>query len=230
MITNNINGKKYVGQTSLSVEARWQKHCSVARCNDAVTGIDGAIRKYGSNNFSYITLKECPINELDQWEIYYIKEYGTYQGNNDDKGYNLTLGGQGGYLYDIDEDELLNLFNNGTSIKDIAKYYHCCAETISIRLKKLGANIKQQVSERAKTNSEVWKENFSKQWENPIVHTKAVYLQELDKTFSSLTECSQWLIDNHYTTTNSVDMVRKSLSRHLNGERKSYLSMHFSFI
>ena len=94
LITNKVNGKKYVGQTLMSVHARWLKHCSVARTQSNATGIDGAIRKYGEQNFIVETIKECPIAELDKWEIYYIQYYETYQGDNADKGYNITLGGQ----------------------------------------------------------------------------------------------------------------------------------------
>ena len=59
---------------------------------------------------------------------------------------------------------------------------------------------------------------------------KPVYLIELNKSFQSLEEWRKWLLENNYTKAASWEAVRKSLSRHLNGERDSYLKMHFKFI
>ena len=40
----------------------------------------------------------------------------------------------------------------------------------------------------------------------------------------------QWLIDNNYSKANSMEMARKSLSRVLTGERKSYCKLHFEYL
>lgn len=233
LITNLINGKKYVGQTLMTVHNRWLKHCSVARTQLRVTGIDGAIRKYGEDNFSIETIKECPVDELDKWEIYYIQYYNTYQGDNADLGYNITLGGQSGYIYDIDEDEMLQMYLNGKTAKELAQYYNCSDRTIANRLAKYNVDTRQHQKEWFKNNSEIWQSNLKKGVGKPFKEgdgTKAVYIKELDKSFNSLKECSQWLLDNGYTKANSMEAVRKSLSRHLNGERDSYLKMHFEYI
>jgi group I intron endonuclease len=47
-ITNKVNGKIYVGQTTRSLEERWYGHCSTANQH----GILGkALIKYGKENF-----------------------------------------------------------------------------------------------------------------------------------------------------------------------------------
>ena len=234
LITNLINGKKYVGQTLITVDQRWKKHCSVARTQPGVSGIDGAIRKYGEENFSVDTIKECPVDELDKWEIYYIKHYNTFQGDNADIGYNITLGGQGGYLYEIDEDEMLQMYINGATAKEIAEYYNCSDRTIGNRLKKYNIDTKAHTKEWLKNNT-FWRDNLAKGKDSGGAFqegdgAKAVYIIELDKTFPSLKECSQWLLENNYTKATSWEAVRKSLSRHLNGDRESYLKMHFKFV
>lgn len=59
---------------------------------------------------------------------------------------------------------------------------------------------------------------------------KRVYCKELDKNFSSLKECAQFLIDNGYSKASSMEAARKGLSRHLTGKRNSYLHMHFTYL
>lgn len=86
-ITNQINGKYYIGQ-SVNIKRRWQEHCKFnSREQDAV--IHQAFKKYGIENFSFEILEECSIEELNNKEQYYIKYYNTYPDQ-----YNMTPGGQ----------------------------------------------------------------------------------------------------------------------------------------
>jgi group I intron endonuclease len=93
LITNTINGKKYVGQTIHSIEKRWEGHCATAR--EAKTScmlIVRAIKKYTPDNFQISMLEECTSREhMDEREAHWIKELNTL----DPHGYNLTIGGGG---------------------------------------------------------------------------------------------------------------------------------------
>lgn len=91
LITNKVNGKKYVGQ-SIDIEERWKRHICASKKSEF--HIHRAIRKYGIDNFDFSILEECPVDKLDEREIYWISELDTY--NN---GYNMTLGGEGHNLY-----------------------------------------------------------------------------------------------------------------------------------
>ena len=55
-ITNQINGKSYVGKTTTALNQRMASH----RCADTVIG--KAIRKYGWENFSAADLKRIEKN------------------------------------------------------------------------------------------------------------------------------------------------------------------------
>ena len=47
-ITNKINNKIYIGQTTTSIEERMRKHIDKAKNQlEGLTGIDAAIKKYG---------------------------------------------------------------------------------------------------------------------------------------------------------------------------------------
>lgn len=87
-ITNKINGKLYVGQTrqKLNNRIKGHKHSKVKR------GVDAAIKKYGGENFSIEVIEECPVESLDEREIFWIAKLNSKAPN----GYNLTDGGDGG--------------------------------------------------------------------------------------------------------------------------------------
>lgn len=87
VITNLINGKKYVGQTTKSLEDRFKDHCSKRKTK---MYIQKAILKYGKNNFRIELLEEVStIEELNRREQFYISHLNTLEPN----GYNLTTGG-----------------------------------------------------------------------------------------------------------------------------------------
>jgi len=84
-ITNNINGKSYIGLKSKAVEESENYYGSG-------TLINKAIDKYGKENFTKEIL-ERDINSheiLNDREIYWIEYFNTFN-----EGYNLTRGGQG---------------------------------------------------------------------------------------------------------------------------------------
>jgi len=92
IFTNNVNSKKYVGQ-SKDIKKRIKQHFMLAETpskNRFDQLIHRSIRKYGKENFSYETI-ECDFNNLDQSEINLIKELNCVSPN----GYNIEHGGYG---------------------------------------------------------------------------------------------------------------------------------------
>lgn len=92
LITNSINGKKYVGQTSRTPAIRWQGHLNTARSkNFGIHPLYRAIRKYGQENFTVEEIwKASSQEELNQKEIDFIITYKTIQ---KEFGYNRHEGG-----------------------------------------------------------------------------------------------------------------------------------------
>lgn len=93
-ITNLINGKIYIGQTSKKyLSDRWGEHKYNAR-NGVKSALYNAIRKYGIENFECKPIMHgIPIDRLNYYEILMIKKFKSeakYQ-----HGYNLTSGGGG---------------------------------------------------------------------------------------------------------------------------------------
>lgn len=96
-ITNNINGKCYIGQ-SLYLKKRIRQHLSYKSHKDKLA-LYKAFNKYGVDKFTIeiletIDTEKCNIDiksELDRLEISYIKKYNSYI-----SGYNQTIGGDAG--------------------------------------------------------------------------------------------------------------------------------------
>ncbi len=93
LITNEKNGKYYVGQTARGFSRRWSAHKSESRAGKIDTRILRAIRKYGPDSFSHQILTSCEDTEkgyeLERlWVI-------SLDSTNPKVGYNLTFGGKG---------------------------------------------------------------------------------------------------------------------------------------
>lgn len=215
-ITNKINGKVYIGQTITPIKNRMYKHYSQARNGKNITGIDAAIKKYGEENFEVEQILECPNEDLDLQEKFYISKYNSFE-----NGYNLTIGGQlSTTSLNININEAISKYQELKSIEETAKYFNCCSETMSRLLKANGIEIKKHLNLDNLKNGCKFKEGDN---------TKAVKIVELNLTFNSLKDCAQWLLDNGYSKAKNMELARKSLSRALNGERASYCGLHFEF-
>jgi group I intron endonuclease len=127
MITNKINGHKYIGKT-FDVERRWQEHAAFSRNK---TTIDRAINKYGKDNFCLDILEKCSIDDLDEMERFYIKKYNTYKDRNH---YNCAPGGEGygagaEHLYYHKESPFKGCnHTEGTKQKMRKNHYNCSGE------------------------------------------------------------------------------------------------------
>ena len=103
IIINSITNKYYIGQTRThrlnkkkfrpsGVIKRYKDHINEAlhKKKTACSYLNQSIRKYGEDKFSVHLIHLCNVDELDQWEQYYIKHTNSIYPN----GYNLTLGGK----------------------------------------------------------------------------------------------------------------------------------------
>ena len=135
-VTNNINGKVYIGQTRCGLNIRWKQHVNNSACenaNDYNTYLHVAMRKYGIDAFSIEEIETCDNTELNDREIFWIARYNSF---NNQYGYNLTLGGGGSQKYT--DEEILKLWDQGMSIGDIHDVSGIDRGWISVRLKACG--------------------------------------------------------------------------------------------
>lgn len=89
-ITNNINGKNYVGKHSCNLTSKCKHVC---RYFGGGTNLRRAIAKYGKDNFTKCIIKECESDATAyEFEVEYIKFY-KVAGKAE---YNIAVGGVGG--------------------------------------------------------------------------------------------------------------------------------------
>lgn len=103
LVTNVLNGKRYVGLTAGSLVNRWDLHLSQSRRSRSRQPLHAAIRKYGVDSFRVETIEMCSSeDQLRERERHWIRELGTFIAEG--KGYNATLGGDGllGYRHTDD--------------------------------------------------------------------------------------------------------------------------------
>lgn len=100
-VTNTITNKSYIGKTTIGYLKRFNKHIL-----NAEKGINrrlyDSMRFHGIHNFT-VTLEytASTIEELNAKEIELISKFNTLMPN----GYNMTLGGEGGYTLTSWTDE-----------------------------------------------------------------------------------------------------------------------------
>lgn len=141
---NKINNKWYVGQTTMPLSERHRLHISGAKnknSSDYNCLFHKKIRQYGINNFDLVVLENNVAKEdLDERERFWIKEKNSFIQNN--KGYNLTIGGQkrknNEDYWDVrsafskeEVKEVKNKIKKGTGVTVIANQYKVSASLIS---------------------------------------------------------------------------------------------------
>ena len=103
--TNKINNKCYIGQT-VNFKNRKYRH-EYDSTKKSTVYFTRAIAKYGINNFEWEILVECPVEDLNAQEIYWIKYWESFG----KKGYNLTISGKSSSGYKQTKEHIQNNIN-----------------------------------------------------------------------------------------------------------------------
>ena len=178
-ITNNINNKIYIGQTTRTLEERIAEH---KRKRNPL--ISKAIKKYGIENFSIeIIDKASAINELNEKEFYYIKKYNSISPN----GYNQCEGGGNTIGYKHTEEAKAKMSNKKSEMY--------LGENNPFYGKTHTEEAKAKMSEKRKGRklTEEWKTNIGNSQKKKVVNI------DTGEVFNSVKEASEYynLKDTH---------------------------------
>ena len=117
-ITNLINGKVYIGQTTQSLEKRWKDHCYTINKDYINSAISNALQKYGKDNFKIEKLISCDnIDHMNKCEIEEICRHDSIAPH----GYNLQNGGHDNHVMHPDTIEKIRKANIGKKLSTAAK-------------------------------------------------------------------------------------------------------------
>ena len=197
-ITNQINGKVYIGQTRRTVKERMDEHYrdyTTERYWDKPLYI--AMRKYGIQNFSVETIEET--DEPETREMFWVEQYRSFK-----NGYNATMGGKGKRY--IDYDVVIETYRHIKSIEKTANLLGIDAGQVSTILSLNGEYMLNSI-ERAELKLSTVVNMLSKDGE---------YI----KTFSSYHDAARYLIEQGLTNC-KLETIRTHISEACRGKRKS---------
>ena len=142
-ITNNVNGKVYIGQTFRNVAQRFSEHIRMSR--KEVIGYESllyrAIKKYGEKAFSVETIEKCDDEKLNEREIFWIEHFRSCG-----QGYNISLGVQKNPNYRV--RDICQLWDAGYSVAQISEIINLSKQNVSKRLRENGVT-KWEICSRA---------------------------------------------------------------------------------
>ena len=89
MLTNKVNGKRYIGQSQQEdVKRRWSAYNNVKK-KSIGTVLYRALLKYKTESFKFQIICVCFNEDCNKYEVEYIKKYNSMTPN----GYNMQDGG-----------------------------------------------------------------------------------------------------------------------------------------
>ena len=198
-ITNDINGKIYIGKTEFSIEKRFKEHCKDAfreRCEKRP--LYAAMRKYGIEHFHIELIEET--DNPEEREMFWIEEKSSFK-----QGYNATKGGDGRRY--VDYDLVIATYKKVGTIKQTATLLQLSEKTV--------ANIVKKNIKNTPIRGQYSKENYS-----IMVGMYNKKTKQLEKVFSSYSEAGQWLIDQKLSNC-KLSTIRTHISEVCNQKRKT---------
>lgn len=199
-ITNKINGKIYIGETTSSLEQRWKDHCRDGKNGSHNKSVlHDAMHKYGIDNFSIEQIDEVPDEQRFEKETEYIIKY---QSLISQRGYNIVLYGSGYGIYNA--DDFIALWEQGYTQQEIIDIIGCSQSTVKKFLSSYGVT-----SFDFKSRAAI--ESAKKQGLNKPIEQYSLDGQFIQE-WESASDCVR----------HNIDFIQSGISQACRGEISSY--------
>ena len=219
-ITNDVNSKLYIGQTTKTLQERIASHQ-----NSFVSGVDThlyrAMRKYGWDKFHFHIIDYATTQaELDKLEAFYIAKYDTVR-----NGYNMALGGKINVMYSPVVKEKHDAVMRSEDVRNrisasVRQGYQARGGPSAEHRAKLSASRKALY---ASPEGEIVKQKFRQSFHLSDSHfralndakNKAVYCVsecgELVAEFKRVKDAAEWWYQNGYGHVKSSDQLNDKI-------------------
>ena len=201
-ITNNVNGKLYIGKTKRSLSERFKQHVTASRREDIFNRpLYKAFRKHGIENFKIELVEEVVESVECERESFWIEYFSSFK-----HGYNATLGGDGRCY--IDRKLVIETFKELKVVSHVAETLSISRDTVSSILKENKISVPKCGESTAR------------------FHEKTLKIFKKDGSFlgvfSNGSEAARWLISHNFVPeTSQVKNISARLLAVASGKRKS---------
>lgn len=196
-ITNKVNGKVYIGQTTKTLQERKRQHLQCVK--DGVNRhLYNAMRKYGTQSFKFEKLCTAKSkSELNYLEAKYITEYDSVR-----TGYNMGYGGDNNVMFSDEvkqkHDDIMRCSDVRLKISKSMSEYRKNNPFTSEHRKKISEKLKGNQHFKGCKLTEEHKEALNKS------HYKIVYCidenENIVQRFDTVNDAAKWWFDNGYNT------------------------------
>lgn len=228
-ITNNINGKVYIGQTRRSLHERWKDHISSSlRKSGSKSAIHSAIAKYGESVFTIEQLATASSQEeLNSLEKQYIDSESSVSPS----GYNLTTGGDAEYSFS--EEVKSKISDHSTRLWQDPEHKRRVSEAISDKWSdpeykdKVRTTLEtaEYKDKKSRISRKIWQDDDYREKQLEVLHKintskkKKVICLDDGKTYNSVAEAAR-----------AYNIRRPSLSSMLTGKSKTVKGLRFKYL
>lgn len=207
-ITNDINGKIYIGKTEFSIEKRFKEHCVDAfKDRNEKRPLYAAMRKYGVEHFHIELIEETDNSE--EREVFWIENKRSFK-----NGYNATIGGDGKKY--IDYDLIISTYKEVKNAVHVAEMFGIHPDSVYNILK--ANNISSLYSSENSPNKEL---------QGKICGMFSMN-DELLKSFSTIKDAARYIIQENISK-DTIKGISSHISQVCNGKRKSAYGYHWKF-
>ena len=207
-ITNDINGKIYIGKTEFSIEKRFKEHCQDAfKDRNEKRPLYAAMRKYGIEHFHIELIEET--DNPEEREVFWIENKRSFK-----NGYNATIGGDGKKY--IDYDLVISIYKEVKNAVHVAEMFGIHPDSVYNILK--ANNISSLYSSENNPNKEL---------QGKICGMFSTN-DELLKSFSTIKDAARYIIQENISKDN-IKGISSHISQVCNGKRKSAYGYHWKF-